>query len=80
MGGSKNNITHIDRACTLYVRILYSQNSTWQGELRWLEGKQSIKFRSLLELINLIQGAVKDSEKLPDIRSWPEWMKVESRE
>jgi len=80
MAESKDNIIHIGRVCSLSVRIFYCQNSTWQGEVHWVEGEKSIRFRSLLELINLIQEAVEKSQKEPDIRNWPEWMKTESRE
>ncbi len=79
MADSKDNIIHFGRVCSLSVRIFYCQNSTWQGELHWLEGEKSIRFRSLLELINLIQEAVETSQNKTEIRNWPEWTKTEPK-
>ena len=45
-----------DKASFL-VNVQYRQNATWQGTLRWIEGKKEINFRSALELIRLIDTA-----------------------
>ena len=43
---------------TFAVRILFRQNSSWQGSVTWLEGKQEQSFRSALELIFLMSSAL----------------------
>ena len=43
---------------TFLLHVQYRQNSTWQGTLEWLEGKQRVTFRSTLELIQLMEQVV----------------------
>ena len=50
-------IVNPDKA-TFVVKIESRQNSTWQGTVRWMEGGDSQNFRSLLELIKLMQSVV----------------------
>lgn len=47
---------------TFMVHVMYRQNSTWQGEIVWVEQKKKQKFRSALELIRLIDSAVEEDE------------------
>lgn len=47
---------------TFAIRILFRQNTSWQGSIVWLEGKQEESFRSVLELLLLI-GSALDSKK-----------------
>ena len=46
------------------VEILYQQNSTWQGTIKWINEGKSQNFRSALELLRLIDSTM-ESEK-PD--------------
>lgn len=46
------------------LRIQFRQNSSWQGTLVWVESKESCAFRSLLELLLLIAGALNSSPGL----------------
>lgn len=48
---------------TFVIQILNQQNSTWQGIITWTEGKTSQPFRSLLELIKLIDSALGENSK-----------------
>ena len=43
---------------TFAVRVLFRQNTSWQGSVTWLEGKQEQSFRSALELIFLMNSAL----------------------
>ena len=43
---------------TFVIRILFRQNASWQGAVTWLEGQQERSFRSVLELILLIDNAL----------------------
>jgi hypothetical protein len=40
------------------LRILFRQNSSWQGSVLWFEGNQEQSFRSALELIFLMYSAL----------------------
>lgn len=39
-----------------YITVFYRQNSSWQGEAVWKEGKEKRYFRSVLELLNLLDS------------------------
>lgn len=43
---------------TFSIRILFRQNASWQGSVTWLEGNQEAFFRSVLELIVLMDNAL----------------------
>ena len=43
---------------TFSLRILFRQNASWQGSVTWIEGNQEEYFRSVLELIVLIDNAI----------------------
>jgi len=46
---------------TFMVSVKFTQNSTWQGELHWVEKNQKQNFRSALEMIKLIDEALEES-------------------
>ena len=46
------------KIATFAVRIFFRQNASWQGNITWLEGKQEQSFRSVLELILLMNTAL----------------------
>lgn len=49
---------------TFLIQVQYRQNSTWQGKVVWAEENKTQYFRSALELIKLIDGALnKGSEE-----------------
>jgi hypothetical protein len=50
--------THGENA-TFAIRILFRQNASWQGSVFWAEGEQEESFRSVLELIFLMDSALK---------------------
>lgn len=54
---------HGDKA-TFVVSVMYCQNATWQGTVKWVEGGREENFRSLLELIKLMDSTLE--ENLPD--------------
>ena len=45
-------------AATFIIRILFRQNASWQGNITWVEGNQEEYFRSVLELIHLLDNAL----------------------
>ena len=45
---------------TFHLQILYRRNSSWQGKLVWMEQDQVQSFRSVLELMTLIESGVQE--------------------
>jgi len=43
---------------TFVTKVLYRQNSDWQGTVKWVEKGLEVNFRSLLELVMLMSEAV----------------------
>ena len=43
---------------TFIVRVQHRQNSSWQGRITWMEEDKSLYFRSVWEMIKLIESAV----------------------
>lgn len=46
-------------AATFEMRVLFRQHASWQGELLWLEKNTWQNFRSVLELITLMDSALR---------------------
>jgi len=49
---------HSGTEATFVIRVLFRQNASWQGSVTWLEGQQEQSFRSVLELILLMDNAL----------------------
>lgn len=47
---------------TFTVKVLFRQGASWQGKLGWKEGKQEASFRSVLELVKLMDSALPQPE------------------
>lgn len=50
---------------TFAVRVLFRQNASWQGDVTWQECGQESSFRSALELLLLMDGALRGEEAIP---------------
>lgn len=50
------------KKATFVVNVQYRQNATWQGKVLWAEAEKSCNFRSALELLKLIDGALDETE------------------
>lgn len=46
------------KAATFVVKILFRQHTSWQGTITWMEEKCEQTFRSVLELILLMNSAL----------------------
>ncbi len=62
------------------VRVQHRQNSSWQGTLTWMEQEQTVHFRSIWEMIKLIESAINSSgDPNQENDSTPAWnVKAES--
>ena len=45
---------------TFVIKVMDTQNATWQGTVTWTDGKRTEPFRSALELIKLIDSALEE--------------------
>ncbi|MBQ7796629.1 MAG: hypothetical protein IJ374_08745 [Lachnospiraceae bacterium] len=47
---------------TFVVQILFRRNASWQGTITWLDKKQTQNFRSVMELIVLMNSALEGTK------------------
>ena len=47
---------------TFVIHVSHCDNATWQGEVTWADANKKKNFRSALELIKLIDGALEVDE------------------
>ena len=45
---------------TFVVHVTGRENSTWQGQVTWLDEMETRSFRSMLELIKLMDAAMEE--------------------
>lgn len=57
---------------TFVIRILFRQHTSWQGSVTWVEEDREQTFRSVLELILLIDGALGGCRRKSDSDCIPE--------
>lgn len=48
------------RIGTFTLQVLFQQHTSWQGTVSWIEGKKKENFRSVLELLLLIDSALNE--------------------
>ena len=46
------------KLATFAIRIMFRQHASWQGSVTWVEGKGEQTFRSVLELVLLLDSAL----------------------
>lgn len=56
MASLEQVIEHRGVGATFIIRVKYRQNSSWQGEVTWVDGQKKEYFRSALELVKLLDG------------------------
>ena len=60
---------------TFIIRVQQRQNSSWQGRITWMDQDKTVYFRSIWEMIKLVDGAldmVCGEEDDPGEVRWPE--------
>ncbi|MDR1961438.1 MAG: hypothetical protein LBQ16_04070 [Gracilibacteraceae bacterium] len=50
-------------ATTFVIQVQFQKNATWQGTIDWIDAKKTQRFRSVLEMIKLMDDALSDAEK-----------------
>ncbi len=43
---------------TFIIRVQHRQNSSWQGRITWMDQNRTVYFRSIWEMIKLVEGAL----------------------
>lgn len=56
-------IEHRGKRATFLIRVQYRQHSSWQGEVVWVDQQKKEYFRSALELVRLLDSALREEEK-----------------
>jgi len=51
--------------CTFEISVRFQQNSTWQGQILWAEKNMKQSFRSVLEMLRLMDEAMGDGSSRP---------------
>lgn len=58
---------------TFVVHVQHRQNSSWQGRITWMDQNKTVYFRSIWEMIKLVEEAlnmVSEQEDSPGERFW----------
>jgi hypothetical protein len=58
---------------TFIVRVQHRQNSSWQGRITWMEQDKTISFRSIWEMVKLIENAVDTVATEENAEDTPSW-------
>ena len=56
--------------CTFEISVKFRQNATWQGQILWAEKNLKQNFRSVLEMLKLMDEALADSEEKVEQVKW----------
>ena len=65
---------------TFIVRVQHRQNNSWQGRLTWMEEDKTVQFRSVWEMIKLIESAVDTVSPPEEEEPAPVWFPEEKKE
>jgi hypothetical protein len=57
-------------SCTFEISVRFRQNATWQGNILWVERNLKQDFRSVLEMIKLVDEALTDEETDVEPVAW----------
>ena len=66
-------LSHKGQQETFIVRVQHRQNNTWQGRITWADKNKTLTFRSIWEMVHLMETALYEGaspEEIPDVRSW----------
>jgi len=55
---------------TFEISVKFMQNSTWQGQIHWVEKDQKQSFRSALEMLKLMDEALTEGSEGMQVINW----------
>lgn len=62
---------------TFIIRVQHRQNSSWQGRITWMDEDKTVYFRSVWEMIKLVENALDTVCDQEDIQEDPSWFEGE---
>ena len=66
-------LSHKGSQETFIVRVQHRQNNTWQGRITWADKNKTLHFRSIWEMVHLMENALYEDaspDEIPEVRSW----------
>ena len=73
MSELKNVDNHRDTGSTkgtFEISIRFMQNSTWQGQILWIDRNLKQNFRSALEMLKLMDEALAETDDGTQVINW----------
>jgi len=59
---------------TFIIRVQQRQGGTWQGRITWVDRNKTVRFRSILEMIKLIEGGIiSEHPEVLEEEDAPDW-------
>lgn len=58
---------------TFIVRVQHRQNSTWQGRITWADKNKTLNFRSIWEMVRMMENALIEdlpAGEVPETEKW----------
>ena len=71
MKENTKNVKHGDIG-TFVVRVKQHQNGTWQGDITWVDEDKSVNFRSVWEMVKLMEEGLMSAGGMAEENS-PSW-------
>lgn len=63
----KKNLNSNKQQGTFIVKVEHCQNNSWQGKVTWADENKTQRFRSMLELIKLMDEAVNQNQNMDEM-------------
>lgn len=52
---------NLESIATFQLKVLFRQNASWQGSLKWMDGDVEVQFRSVLEMVRLMDDVITET-------------------
>ena len=66
----KGSSNQADSKCTFEITVRYRQNATWQGQIHWIDKNRKQNFRSVLEMLKLMDEALDEDTEDDQPLKW----------
>ena len=70
MSNTEGQRDKVNSTSTFEVSVKFMQNSTWQGQIHWIENNRKQSFRSVLEMLRLMDEALTAGTEEKQAISW----------
>lgn len=65
---------------TFIIRVQHRQNSSWQGRITWMDRDKTVYFRSMWEMLKLVDSALDTVSEHGEDAAGPTWPKEDEEE